>query len=227
MVKLPAPTDVFSKEEYQEFLDALNRRASRRAAPEAAIPLIENSEHKQTVFNCLANNWNAERVHAYLMQTVQVDIPTSAIQKYRDSLSEDDFLPVTYLHSKFMELDIEVDAVGELARLLKLKAERLDMALFLESVTHPLHPVVDQQMREYWDLLKQFLSVQKELGFYAADTTRSKGPSNVLPAGIQPDQIPTIRHLIEMVPRRRDAMDVPDAIDITAREAQTQERSQG
>ena len=133
-VKIVTPTIEFNKEEYQGFLAALKERASQQpTAPDTEIAAIKNSEHRQTIFNCLANNWSAARVHAYLMQTAQVDISTRDIQAFREGLKEEDFLPVTYLQSKFKELDIEIDAIGELARLLKLSAERLDMALFLEQ----------------------------------------------------------------------------------------------
>jgi len=196
-VKVPAPTDSFSTERYQKFLDALGRRGSQQT-PDTDVPAIENSEHKEVIFNCLANNWSAGRVHAYLMQTVGVNIPTSAIQAFRDQLDDSIFLPMTYLQSKFRELDIEVDAIGELARLLKLKAERLDMALFLESCSHPLFSIVDQQLREYWGLLKQYLAIQKGLGFFAVDTVGPAGLQNVLPASISPGDIPTIRHLMEL-----------------------------
>lgn len=204
VTKLPSVTDVFTEERRQEFLDALRQRVSQRiAVPETEIPVIKNSEHRHLIFNCLANNWSAERVHAYLMQTVQVDIPVMAIQEYRDSLDKDAFLPISYLQSKFRELDIEVDAIGELARLLRLQAERLDMALFLESCTHPLSAIVGQQIHEYWDLLKQYLAIQKGLGFFAVDTTAH----NVLPANVTPIDIPTIRHLIELAPRRSETID--------------------
>ena len=83
-VKVPAPVEGFSQEEYQEFLDALRERASQQpTAPETEIAAIKNSEHRQTIFNCLANNWSAARVHAYLMQTAQVDISTRDIQAFR------------------------------------------------------------------------------------------------------------------------------------------------
>jgi len=198
-VKVPAPTTEFSEEEYQEFLAALKERASQHpTAPDTEIPSIKNSEHRQTIFNCLANNWSASRVHAYLMQTVNVDISAKDIQTFRDTLKEEDFLPVTYLQSKFKDLDIEIDAIGELARLLKLSAERLDTALFLENVTHPLHTLVDFHKREYWDLLRQYLAIQKGFGFFAVDTVGPAGMQDVLPANIPPGEIPTIRHLLEL-----------------------------
>ena len=213
LVKFPSPADAFPQEKYQEFLDALRERASQQpTAPETEIAAIKNSEHRQTIFNCLANNWSAARVHAYLMQTAQVDISTRDVQAFRDQLDDDVFLPISYLQSKFKELDIEVDAVGELARLLKLKAERLDTALFLESVTYPLHTIVDLQIREYWDLLRQYLAIQKGLGFFAVDTVSNAGLQNVLPANILPSEIPTIRHLLELkitaeMPRRSEPID--------------------
>lgn len=199
VVKIVTPTIEFDEEKYQEFLDALRERVSQHpTAPDTDIPSVKNSEHRQTIFNCLANNWSAARVHAYLMQTAQVDISTAAIQQYRDSLGEDVFLPVSYLQSKFKELDIVVDAIGELARLLKLKAERLDQALFFESISHPLHTIVDLQIREYWDLLRQYLVIQKGLGFFAVDTVGAAGLQNVLPATVPPGDMPTIRHLLEL-----------------------------
>lgn len=197
-VKVTKALEPLQQEKYQEFLDALRERGSKQPiAPASKIPAIENSEHKQVIFNCLANNWSAERIHSYLLQTMQINIPTSAIQTYRDQLDEDVFLPISHLQHKFKELDIEVDAIGELARLLKLSQERLDMALFLESITHPLNTIVDQQKREYWELLKQYLAIQKGLGFFTKDTT-SRDPQDVLPANITPGEIPTIRHLLEL-----------------------------
>jgi len=198
-MSVPALTTDFPEERYQEFLAALKERASQQpTAPHTEILSIKNSEHRQTIFNCLANNWSAARVHAYLIQTAQVDISTRDIQGFRDQLDEDDFLPVTYLQSKFKELDIEVDAIGELARLLKLKAERLDIALFVESISTPLNSIVDLQIQEYWNLLRQYLTIQKGLGFFAVDTASSAGLQDVLPAGIIPGEIPTIRHLMEL-----------------------------
>ena len=214
MVKVPATIDNFSEEDYQAFLDSLKERASQQTtAPDTDIPTIKNSEHRQTIFNCLANNWSAARVHAYLMQTAQVDILTRDIQAFREQLDDNVFLPISYLQSKFKELDIEVDAIGELARLLKLSQERLDMALFLESVTvTPLNTIVDQQKREYWNLLKEYLAIQKGLGFFAVDTAGSAGLQNVLPANIIPSEIPIIRHLLELkitaeMPRRSEPID--------------------
>lgn len=216
-VKIVAPTTEFDTEEYQEFLDALKERASQQpTAPDTEIVAIKNSEHRRTIFNCLANNWSAARVHAYLMQTAKVDVPTAAIQQYRDSLKEDDFLPVTYLQSKFKELDIEVDAVGELARLLKLKAERLDKALFFESISHPLHTIVDLHIHEYWELLKQYLAIQKGLGFFAVDTVGAAGLQNVLPVSLPPGDIPTIRHLLELrITAERARSSEPIDADVT------------
>ena len=220
-VKVPAPVDDFPQEKYQEFLDALREHASQHpTAPDTEIPTIRDSEHRQTIFNCLANNWSAARIHAYLMQTAHVDISTRDIQAFREQLDESDFLPVSYLQSKFGELDIEVDAIGELARLLKLSQERLDTALFFESVTTPLHTIVDQQKREYWGLLKEYIAIQKGLGFFAVDTVGSAGLQNVLPANLPPGDIPTIRHLLELrviseeTPRRSEQ---PEAINATAK----------
>ena len=213
MVKVPATIDNFSEKDYQAFIDALKERVSQQhTAPDTKIPAIRDSEHRQTIFNCLANNWSAARVRAYLIQTAQVDIPTSAIEEYRVSIDEDAFLPVSYLQSKFKELDIEIDAIGELARLLKLKAERLDFALFFESVTVPLHTIVDQQLREYWDLLRQYLAIQKGLGFFTKDTVGIAGQQDMLPASIIPGEIPSIRHLLELKitterPRRSEPID--------------------
>ena len=199
MVKVPATIADFSEKDYQAFVDALQERvAQQHTAPDTKIPLIQDSEYRQTIFNCLANNWSPARVHAYLIQTAQVDIPTSAIEEYRASIDKDAFLPVTILQSKFKELDIEIDAIGELARLLKLSQERLDVALFLESVTHPMHILVDQQKREYWALLKEYLAIQKGLGFFTKDTVGSAGQQDMLPANIPPGEIPTIRHLLEL-----------------------------
>jgi len=206
----------FPTEEHEEFLAALKQRAaSRRELPATSIATIENSEHKHVIFNCLANNWSAARVHIYLMQTAHVDIPISTIQAFKDELNEDDFLPITHLQRRFRDLDIEVDAIGELARLLRLKAERLDAALFLESVTHPLHTIVDQQLHEYWDLLKQYLAIQKGLGFFAVDTV-----SNVLPAGVLPGEIASIRQLVEMkfTSQNVEHNTEDDVIDVTATE---------
>jgi len=213
-------TTVDLAEEHKKFLDALKRRGTP-GAPQTNVHAIENSEHKQTVFNCLVNNWSAERTHVYLMQTADVNIPVAAIKEFRAQLNESDFLPITYLQSKFKELDIEVDAIGELARLLKLKAERLDTALFIESVTHPLAAIVDQQLNEYWNLLKQYLAVQKGLGFFAADTVPMQ---NLLPAGTPPSEIPTIRALLEIMPakerRTSQPVDVIDAspVDVTEKD---------
>lgn len=211
-VKIVAPTIEFDKERYQEFLAALKERAIQHpTAPDTEIVAIKNSEHRQTIFNCLANNWSAGRVHAYLMQTANVDISVRDIQAFRDSLKEEDFLPITYLQSKFKELDIEIDAIGELARLLKLKAERLDEALFFETISHPLHTIVDLQVREYWDLLRQYLAIQKGLGFFAVDTVSAAGLQSILPAGVPPGDIVSIRHLMELKLRGSEPGDVIDA----------------
>jgi len=213
-VKVPAPITEFPKEKYQEFLDALKERASQQpTAPDTEIAAIKNSEHRQTIFNCLANNWSAARVHAYLMQTANVDISVRDIQAFRDSLKEEDFLPVTYLQRKFKDLDIEIDAIGELARLLKLKAERLDDALFFEKISHPLNTIVDLQVREYWDLLRQYLAIQKSLGFFAVDTVSAAGLQNILPAGVPPGDIVSIRHLMELKLRGSEPTETNDVID--------------
>ena len=217
MVKVPATIADFSEEDYQVFVDALQERASKQhTAPDTKILAIQDSEHRQTIFNCLANNWSASRVHAYLIQTAQVDVPTSAIEEYRASIDKDAFLPVTYLQSKFKELDIEIDAIGELARLLKLSQERLDMALFLESISHPLYIIVDQQKREYWNLLREYLAIQKGLGFFTKDTVGAAGQQDMLPASILPRDIPTIRHLLELrITTERSQSSEP--IDVTPR----------
>jgi len=200
-------------EQYKEFLAALERRGGS-SAPQTNVLTIENSEHKQTIFNCLINNWSPARTHTYLIRTAGVSIPVDAIKEYREQLDETDFLPITYLQSKFREIDIEVDAIGELARLLKLKAERLDTALFIESVTRPLLGIVDQQFHEYWDLLKQYVTIQKGLGFFTVDTTPVQ---DLLPVGTPPSEIPTIRALLEIIPaKKQQRSDMPDVIDAVA-----------
>jgi len=202
-VKLSEQDSELQQNKYEEFIESLQHQRSNvpvsmSMSTADAPDSIENSEHKQDIFNCLANNWSAERIHAFLLQTDGTNISIDAIKEYRNSLPDDVFLPITYLQSKFKELDIEVDAVGELARLLKLKAERLDMALFLESCTHPLNPIVDEQARGYWNLLREYLAIQKGLGFFTVDTA-----SNRLPANVPVGEIPTIHALLELVPTER------------------------
>jgi hypothetical protein len=116
------------------------------------------------VHDMLCSGWSPQRVCAHLISRRHAQVPIQDIILFKDTIPQSEFLPVSELAKRFKELDIEVDAVGEMGRLLRLAADRLGVAMSLETSTGQRIPYVDVASRNYWTMLREYVETRQGLG---------------------------------------------------------------
>ena len=97
--------------------------------------LQSNPTLKQEVFDMLCSNWSPARVSRHLFRTKGVKLTPSAIRTFLDEIPPAFVLPPSFIKTKLLQLDVIVDSVGELGRMLKVQEERVSAALLLEDIT--------------------------------------------------------------------------------------------
>jgi hypothetical protein len=127
-----------------------------------------------------------------------IDVPVSQVEAAALSVQP---LSPTRLSTRLHGADLEIDVIGEMARLLKLQEQRLSTLILVEEVVadraQGLDPRLDMALEMYWKMLGQYMHARQALGELPSE------PLKIQAIAITPN-LPTIQELI-------DAPDTPDA----------------
>lgn len=116
--------------------------------------------------NMLCSRWSPERVVSQMQTSYGVSVPVQDVVEFLESIPEEYMLPVAKetLQERFKRLDLEIDATGEMARVLRMASERLGVALKLEDTVGERQPYVDTAMGNYWKMLREYVATRQTLG---------------------------------------------------------------
>ncbi len=132
--------------------------------PVTEIPAIEACEHKREIFDLLLSGWSPAKVARNLYKQHGVVMAPHEIANFLTVIPPAMLLPPSYLRKRLKQIDITIDAVGELGRLLALQSERLDAALVLEEVTQKPLPLTDKLTKTYWKMLLEYTDKLQSIG---------------------------------------------------------------
>jgi len=161
-------------------------------APDTDDPTIK--PFRQEVFNKLVTGWSPSRISAIMESYYHVVITEPDILEYAKLIPPEVKIRVPYLHRLLHLLDIEVDPMGEMQRLMKFMAIRLDEALQAEEDIQGGSPAnkkkaadkVIQRAKDYWRFLGDYIE--------RIATMRAAGVSREV---VIPGKVPSVRDLLE------------------------------
>jgi hypothetical protein len=120
--------------------------------------------YRLEVHDMLCSGWSPARVYRHLEVVRHVKVPLQEIIQFLATIPETELLPKTVLQQHFQDADIEVDALGEMARLLRLQSERLGTALLLETAVGERVPYVELASKVYWTMLQEYVAMKQAVG---------------------------------------------------------------
>ena len=103
--------------------------------PKTDVGVIESSEYRQEIFNKLLSGWSPARISESLKKKHNAVVRPEDIQEYFTHIPAELSLESSLLAEKFKKIDVQVDAVLDMHRILMLLRERLNVALDLENAT--------------------------------------------------------------------------------------------
>lgn len=153
--------------------------------------------HELDIREMLCSGWSPTRVHRFLKAVRSVDVPVRDISDYLGSIPKDEILDFTTLQQRYKQIDIQVDAMGEMARLLRLTSDRLGAALMVEESSGTRLAYVDTVTASYWKMLGEFIGIQQSVG--ELPSTKSGNPpvqSGDVAQLLGGKPLPTLRSLL-------------------------------
>ena len=144
------------------------------------------------VHDMLCSGWSPARVYRHLEIVRRVKVPLQDLNDFLISIPPSEILPKTQLQKEFDGADIEVDAIGEMARLLRLQAERLGVGLLLEQREGERLPYVDVASQVYWKMLKDYIDAKQAAG----ELPLSNVTSTLVTLDTPMQKLPMLRDLI-------------------------------
>lgn len=166
--------------------------------PPTEIKSLQDDEIREEVFNSLCSGVSPHRISAMLYQSRGIVIPPVDIRAYYDAIPEEYLLPASYLKKRLLQLDIKIDAIGEMQRLLAMADQRLGAALLAEELQATRDPQVDKMINDLWRKLVEFVEIQQSLGTL---------PKEAIPVDVRHmavEQLPTLREILE---QRKNTVD--------------------
>ncbi len=103
--------------------------------PKTEIASVESSEYKQEIFDRLLSGWSPARISEVVKKRHGVLIKPEDIEAYRQQIPEEMFLGASELAKRLKNIDVRVDALLTMERLIVLLEQRLNDALIHERVT--------------------------------------------------------------------------------------------
>jgi len=137
-----------------EVLDAIDTKA---------LPSVL-AQHELEIREMLCSGWTPIRVHRFLKAVRSVEVPLQDISDYLGSIPKAELLDFTALQKRYNQINIQVDAMGELARLLRLTSDRLGAALMIEEASGTRLAYVDTVTASYWKMLSEYVEIQQSIG---------------------------------------------------------------
>ena len=162
--------------------------------------------YRQEIFNKLVSGWTPARVASILSVYYGMDITEKSVTEYRERIPDEVAIRVPYLHKLLHLIDIEIDPMGEMQRVLKLAAMRLDAMLEREeeAKNQTENPPTPAQLRKFGDAIdKAAKTYWKFLGEYVERIALIKGSSASRDV-LKPQKVPTVREIMaETAPTER------------------------
>ena len=162
--------------------------------------------YRQEIFNKLVSGWTPGRVASILSVYYGMDITEKSVTEYREKIPDEVAIRVPYLHKLLHLIDIEIDPMGEMQRVLKLAAMRLDAMLEREeeAKNQTENPPTPAQLRKFGDAIdKAAKTYWKLLGEYVERIALIKGSSASRDV-LKPQKVPTVREIMaETAPTER------------------------
>ena len=103
--------------------------------PKTDVGAIEGSEYHQEIFDKLLSGWSPARIAESLKKRHNVIVRAEDISAYSQHIPAELSLKTSQLAEKFKNIDIQVDALLDMQRVLMLFRERLEVAMEHEVVT--------------------------------------------------------------------------------------------
>lgn len=155
--------------------------------------LEQNPELKQEVFDMLCSGWSPARVSRHLFKTKGIKLTPSAVRTFLTEIPPALVLPPSLIKTKLLQLDITIDAVGELGRLLRVQEERLSAALLVEEFgggeKGSITLEATRLLKEYWKSLTEYVTLLQSVGELPAEPVKFD-----LTSGGQ--SLPTLREML-------------------------------
>ena len=140
--------------------------------PSESTVLEGDETLKQLVFDMICSGWTPASISRHLVRNLGVQVRPYAIKKFADNVPPVLVLPPSFIKTKLNEIDVQIDAVAEMQRLLKVTEDRLSTALLIEDIapdegsTKSKGITVEgtRMTQVYWQMLQDFVKVQQSLG---------------------------------------------------------------
>jgi len=175
----------------QERLKELaNTKVEEVVLPATQVESVEQSGLKHEIFSLLCSGWSPHRISKHLARTESVFIPAIDIRDFLNDIPPAYILEPTYLRRRLLTIDIEIDAVGEMARILRTMEERLAAAVLADEVSPSGSPRVVKLSKEYFTLLERYVITRQKLGelpvvpFKVADVTKQTLAEDAAPRSL-------------------------------------------
>lgn len=163
-------------------------------APKCSVASVENSEYKQEIFDRLLSGWSPSRISRAVHQQHGVLVLPLDIKQFLGEIPAAMLLPPSELRRRLKQIDVDIDAVGQMGMLLRLAADRLDTSLLLEEAVNKRSGKTEQLIGSYWRMLERYVAIRQRLGDLPTAATEYKvGPTD------DTSTMPTLRELLDTV----------------------------
>ena len=153
------------------------------------------SEYQYAIRAMLCSGWSAARVAEHLQETKGVQVPVAQIEAYLSTIPEKEKLENSVLQERYKALDVKIDALGEMARLLRLSSDRLGASLSIEVMTKERIGYTDVAIANYWRMLGEYIEVKQGMGLLP---TATKVPSLNPGEASGSSDLPTLRAMFNV-----------------------------
>ena len=154
--------------------------------------------YRQEIFNKLVSGWTPGRVASILSAYYGAEITEKSVTEYREKIPDEVAIRVPYLHKLLQLIDIEIDPMGEMQKVLKLAAMRLDGALEREEQAKEKEEASPAQLRKMSDAVDKANKLYwKFLGDYVERIALIKG-ARASRDVLMPQKVPSVREIMAM-----------------------------
>jgi len=107
--------------------------SEKPTVPEPTVDSIARSGTAYEIFSRLCSGWSPYRISRELARK-GIQITPRDIKEYMEEIPPAYFLPPSRIRTRLLQLDVQIDALGGLARLIRIQEERVSTALLVEEV---------------------------------------------------------------------------------------------
>lgn len=116
------------------------------------------------VIDMLRSGWSPSRIVRHLYHTLGIEIPPPHVVELREALPPAAFLAPGKLAEKLQFVDLEIDALGDLGRLIKINETRLATLLELEKDNVQNFEATDELIKLQTKQLREYIELKMKLG---------------------------------------------------------------